>query len=293
MIEERSAKEVFKELSDQNQAVNAALTRLHIKAMLSTAKPEIEQRVRSRLEKEIASSPVESETSEKYYHRIALPPDHLPAGMPRPAARAYHKKNSWPVFAAGGLVLIGVMGLWLGVGTKALGFFQQYWKTFLLPIGGICIGAGIMLAASKIGKDPLAKIAPPSDDVKNPLEELQGLAQRTVSRLNRAYALQLWTVIVVGMLLSAIIIWAMILITKGKMLYASAFGSGGMAMMILSKWKWQPFDRINKARKLANDADTLATGLRIRIQAIDAICDPVERAKEQWEAVKEYLDLTD
>jgi hypothetical protein len=78
-------------------------------------------------------------------------------------------------------------------------------------------------------------------------------------------------------------------VSQNRILYASAFGSGSVAMVILTQWKWQPFDRINQARQLADNADTLATGLRLRMKTISEITDPSKRSTAQWEAVEAYL----
>jgi len=80
------------------------------------------------------------------------------------------------------------------------------------------------------------------------------------------------------------------MVSKERLLYASAFGSGGVAMVILTQWKWQPFDRINQARKLADDADTVATALRLRMKTISEITDPSLRSKAQGDVVNEYLE---
>jgi hypothetical protein len=150
----------------------------------------------------------------------------------------------------------------------------------------------MVLLMGQIGKSPLRNVVPPREDSESPLQELESLAERTAVRLRAAYLLQLWTVIGVGILFVAIIVWSMIMVTQSRILYASAFGSSGVAMIILTQWKWQPFDRINQARKLADNADTLATGLRLRMKTIAEIPDPSERSKAQWEAVAAYLDCS-
>lgn len=94
---------------------------------------------------------------------------------------------------------------------------------------------------------------------------------------------------IVGCIFVALIVWSIIMVTKNKLVYATAFGSGSVAMAILTRWKWQPFDRINDARRLADKADTLATGLRLRMKTISEIKNPTARAKAQWDAVTEYL----
>jgi hypothetical protein len=126
-------------------------------------------------------------------------------------------------------------------------------------------------------------------DTGSPVQELKELAERAASRLRAAYRLQLWAVLAVGAIFIALIVWSMVMVSQERILYASAFGSGSVAMMVLTRWKWQPFDRINQARRLADDADILATGLRLRMKTISEITDPVKRSKAQWDAINEYL----
>jgi len=188
------------------------------------------------------------------------------------------------------LLLIGIIAVGAVAGHAVLVFLTMHWKALLLPIGGVCTGAGAVLLALRIGNSPLRAIAPPDVESKDPLQELKSLAERTASRLRTAYSLQLWAVLVVGSLFIILIIWSVVMVSQQRLLYASAFGSGSVAMVILTQWKWQPFDRINEARKLADNADTIATGLRLRMATISEIVDPSVRAKAQWDAVREYLE---
>lgn len=152
------------------------------------------------------------------------------------------------------------------------------------------MGAGFVLLVIHLGTAPLRDVDPPQEDSDNPLQELKNLAERTASRLRAAYRFQLSAVITVGAVFIGLVVWSMVMVSQKQILYASAFGSGGVAMVILTQWKWQPFDRINEARRLADNADTLATGLRLRMKTISEIQDPRERAKAQWEAVEQYID---
>jgi hypothetical protein len=185
-----------------------------------------------------------------------------------------------------GLVALAISS----VGPAGIRFLAQHWKAFLLPIGGVCLGAGIVLLVSNLGAAPLRGVDPPNADSDQPLQELKDLAERTASRLRAAYRFQLSTVVTVGAIFIGLILWSMVMVSRKEILYASAFGSGSVAMAILTQWKWQPFERINQARRLADNADTLATGLRLRMKAISEIQDPRERAKAQWEAVEQYID---
>lgn len=91
--------------------------------------------------------------------------------------------------------------------------------------------------------------------------------------------------------LVALLGWSMYLVSKDKLGYASAFGSTGVGGLIVSKWKWQPFQKMTEATKLAEAADVMAVGLRVRLDTIQQIKSPAARSKAQWEAVHEYTKL--
>lgn len=190
------------------------------------------------------------------------------------------------------LLLIGLVALGVVIGPYVFRFVVQYWRILLLCISAACIGASVVLVLSRVGIKPLRGIQPPSADTDEPLKELEGLAERTAVRLKTAYTVQVSLVVAVFTIFAGIVAWSMVMISQKRLAYASAFGSGGVAMLVLSKWKWQPFDRIARARKLADQADILATALRMRIRTIEQIGDPATRAKAQWEAVAEYLKLS-
>ena len=187
------------------------------------------------------------------------------------------------------LITSGVVALCFTLGPSVLQFLSNHWKIVIMLVGCVCLGAGIVLLVSRIGTMPLRNLSPPNEATEDPLNELKDLAERTASRLRSAYRFQLSAVVVVGSVFVGLIVWSGIMVSKEKILYASAFGSGSIAMVILTHWKWQPFERINEARRLADNADTLATGLRLRIKTISEIEDPSERAKAQWAAVEQYI----
>lgn len=163
------------------------------------------------------------------------------------------------------------------------------WKSIILAVGGLCVGAGLIFMMQRTGKSPLKNIQPPDETTEKPLEELERLAERTTSRLRTAYHIQLCLVGLVAAIFFAVITWCIFMVSQGRLMYATAFGSSGVGMLALSKWKWQPFDRIAEARKLADDADILTTGLRLRIKSVSEIDNPKERARAQWDAVRDYL----
>jgi hypothetical protein len=209
----------------------------------------------------------------------------------RPALRMRRASHASPIFPFI-LLLIGVTIGAITVGPALVRLLITHWQAILIPLGGVCAGAGAVLLVSRIGASPLRAVAPPKANTEDPLQELKDLAERTASRLQTAYRLQLWAVLVVGVIFIILIIWSVVMVSQNRILYASAFGSGSVAMVILTQWKWQPFDRINQARRLADNADTLATGLRLRMKTISEITNPSKRAKAQWDAVEEYLKHT-
>jgi hypothetical protein len=213
-------------------------------------------------------------------------PSASPAATPAPEYRSLLRQFS----LASILLLSGIVAFAVAVGPVALRFFASHWKMVLGSAGAACVGASVVLLVGRVGASPLRSITPPQVNADDPLQELKDLAERTASRLRTAYRLQLGGVLVVGCLFTALVVWSIVMVSQERILYASAFGSGSVAMLILTSWKWQPFDRINQARRLADNADTLATGLRLRMATISEISDPSERAQMQWNAVAEYID---
>lgn len=198
-------------------------------------------------------------------------------------------RRSTPILGIA-ILVAGLVAIGYVVGPTIYKIFIASWKTISLSLGGVCVGSGFILLFGKIGKEPLKNVEPPDGSSDHPLEELEGLAFRTVSRLKTAYQLQIILTCSVATLLLFVVLWSIYMVTQNQLMYATAFGSSGISMLILSKWKWQPFERVAEARKLADDADILAAGLRLRIKSISEIPDPKERAQAQWDAVSEYLD---
>lgn len=189
------------------------------------------------------------------------------------------------------------LSIGIGVGVFAadviltgVSYLAMQWKAILTSVGGVCIGVGPVLIVRRVDTSPLSAVAPPETDTESPLQDLKELAKRAASRLRIAYFLQLGNIVIVGIIFVALIVWSIVMVSQERILYATAFGSTSIIMVILTRWKWQPFDRINQARQLADNADILATGLRLRMKTISEINDPSNRAKAQWDAVKEYLD---
>jgi hypothetical protein len=270
MSEGSSGKAVFRELELQNPAIAYAFRAL--RRPRAASKPSII------LEREASDGSVLSP---------ANPPNIL---QRRAEYREYSPARMSRSFIAPILLLVGIGALAIAVGPAVGRFLALYWQAVVIPAGAMCIGAGIVLLVGRLGAAPLRNVDPPQLGSDDPLKELKQLAERTASRLRTAYRLQLWAVLAVGGIFLGLVIWSMVLVSQDRILYASAFGSGSVAMLVLTRWKWQPFDRINQARRLADNADTLATGLRLRMSTISEITDPSERARAQWDAVGEYLD---
>jgi len=189
-------------------------------------------------------------------------------------------------------------GLWplpviaIAASAVASRFGTQPFLALLICTGAGCLGAFTAILLGRVGTSPLDNIKPPYAETNKPLEELHGLAERTVTRLRTAYAVQVCLVIGVFAGLVGVVIWLMFMVGHKRVTYASAFGSGGVAMLVLSRLKWQPFERMAEARKLADQADALATALRVRMRTLDQIKDPEARAEAQWRAVADYLRVS-
>ena len=287
MSESDVSENVFQDLKSQNRAVANAFIKLRHHAARSrseTFKPFV-----SRLQDaaRVYSSP------QDFREELSSRPlyDHLQSPL-YAYERYVSRRADWgakPRFIALVLLLVGIGFVAFVVGPSVFHFLVGHWQSVLLPLGGICAGGGAVLLGSHVGSSPLGSITPPRTDTEDPLKELKDLSERTASRLRSAFRLQLWAVLVVGILFVVLILWSVVMVSQNRILYASAFGSGSLAMLILTQWKWQPFDRINQARRQADNADTLATGLRLRMATISAIPNLTERSRAQWEAVEEYL----
>lgn len=215
--------------------------------------------------------------------------DLYPQEPPSPCPQKVLYSSSVPLI---GIIIVSIAlgAIIFANGKDIYSLFASNWKQILFLLGGVCFGAGIIIASKQIGLSPLKHVDPPNANTNNPLEEIEQLANRSVSRLKISYHMQLSAVIFVGCTLLIIVYWCIYMVSKDKLMYASAFGSSGVGMIVLTKWKWQPFEKVAEARKLADNADILATGLRLRINSLSEISDPKERAREQWVAVGEYLD---
>jgi hypothetical protein len=264
---------IFRQAAQQNRAVadNLAQISERLRETRQTGKQILRGPV-------VASSPL-------FSGRIACGDLHIPMY----SAKRCGVRNSTSILGIA-ILVAGLVAIGYVVGPTIYKIFIASWKTILLSLGGVCVGSGFILLFGKIGKKPLKNVEPPDGSSDHPLEELEGLAFRTVSRLKTAYQLQIILTCSVATLLLFVVLWSIYMVTQNQLMYATAFGSSGIGMLILSKWKWQPFERVAEARKLADDADILAAGLRLRIKSISEIPDPKERAQAQWDAVSEYLD---
>ncbi|MCD4678129.1 MAG: hypothetical protein K8S18_19375 [Desulfobacula sp.] len=268
MSTNRSANYIFRHAAIQNHSVAKNLDKLAARAR----KKRRDKSQAITIEDLVASSPIAQDS-------VAYSPKCCPSPM------GYSSSIFGVLILIAGIVAIGFV-----FGSTLYKILIGNWKTIFISLGGICIGAGIILIFGRIGKKPLKKIEPPDGTSEEPLTELERLANRTVSRLRTAYRIQVSLISVVAAILCFVILWSIYMVTNNRLAYATAFGSSSIGMLALSKWKWQPFERVAEARKLTDDADILATGLRLRINSISQITDPKERAQAQWNAISEYLD---
>jgi hypothetical protein len=141
------------------------------------------------------------------------------------------------------------------------------------------------LASAPRGTPPL-----PSQETSQPLTDLEKLAQGFRKRHETTFRVLLAFVIAVGVVLFAVLGWAMYMVSRQQALYGTLFGTGGVGTGVLSQWKWQPFDRMNEARRAADDAAVLGAAIGLRLATIGEIKDPDERQKKQWEAAKDFLE---
>jgi len=152
--------------------------------------------------------------------------------------------------------------------------------------------ASVLLCARVLasGIRPLQAVGQLDAHSATPLGELEKLAARSVQRLRSAYRIQLALSVAVAIVLGAAVIWAILMVSLNELPYATVLGSSGLGATMLAA-RWQPFDRVGRARFLAEQADILATGLRLRMTTIEQIADPRARQKAEWNAVKEYTEM--
>jgi hypothetical protein len=291
---------IFQELELHNPAIANAFStlRVHGAAYTQTVKPKPFVTGTSRGDRSyntamISSSPAASVRSLAHLDTYS---DQDTVAYYNPQAMLGEYKSTGPnarlSILAFVLLLVGIGLVAAVIGPRVFHFLVGHWQAILLPLGGICMGGGAVLLGSHAGASPMGSVIPPRTDTEDPLRELKDLSERTASRLRSAFRLQICAVLAVGVLFLVLILWSVVMVNQNRILYASAFGSGSIAMLILTQWKWQPFDRINQARQQADNADILATGLRLRMETISAIPDLAERSHAQWEAVEEYLKKT-
>lgn len=277
----QASRYIFKQAALQNQAVAKNLS--EIEARSSAKRQDTSSKYIKDLSK--SSSPI-AETRFSIRERHAAE-QIVDFGV---SSRPYHRRSVF-VLIFGILILIaGLVAIGFVIGPTLYKIVVNSWKTIILSLGGVCIGSGFILVFGSVGKQPLKKVVPPDSASDQPLLELEALASRTVSRLKTAYQVQVFLICTVAALLLFVVLWSIFLVSTNQLMYATAFGSSGIGMLVLSKLKWQPFERMAEARKLADDADILTAGLRLRIKSISEIADPKERAQAQWEAVSEYLE---
>jgi hypothetical protein len=200
--------------------------------------------------------------------------------------------GSSPGGAIGCLPLLVVFAVMYFLQDAVLGFLGVYWKTILLVMGGMCVGAIIPWLASRVGKNLLKKIEPPNAKSDEPTKEIDLWAKRSSKRLQTMYWLQAGCVLVVFCLLVGNVVWTIALLSEGRVESASAFGSGGIVTLVLSRLIWNPFERIAESRKLADNADILSVTLVSSMRDAEKIPNMEERRKAVWDDLRNFLELS-
>jgi hypothetical protein len=136
---------------------------------------------------------------------------------------------------------------------------------------------------------PVAKVAEP---LPSPLPRLELMALRMAHRHQRAWQVHVALVVGVALVLLAVLVWSIVLATLNQTKAATFLGTGTLGGGVLYTWKWQPFDKMSEARRLADQADLLALAVNERMVTISTISDPAQREKAQWQAALDFLDAS-
>jgi len=282
-------------LASANPMVAANLRLLHARALKDGGQP---------LDKEFAGSGGPKATG-----GLALPA----AGAPTYRYRARvgqgrSRKMAWPQFLIAVSVVLAMCAIFVTASKPELRLPRvgppinpELGPSVIVEIGIVLGIIAMFVLALAIGvllikvlrhmfvvaMEPLGTVRPPDAHSSAPLSELDRLAGRSVQRLHVAYKLQIGLSMAVAIVIGAAFVWSLIMITFDKIKYATVLGTGGIGATAFAA-KWQPVDRVGRARDLAEQADVLATGLRLRMSTIGQIGDPVARQLAEWTAVKEY-----
>ena len=159
------------------------------------------------------------------------------------------------------------------------------WHTVALLIGTLVLVTVLVLGLAQVS---IRFDAAPNAQTSEPVSELERFARGSAARLNRTYHWCLTLAISIHILGVGLITWGCWLVSSKREVLGSVFGGTGISGVVFAQ-KWHPFSKVQEARRLADDAHVLAMGLAITLQSINAIPDPGERAKAQWEATQRYL----
>lgn len=168
------------------------------------------------------------------------------------------------------------------------GLIQQHWKPIGTALATAALIAGIISLSSASASRSPGVVKAPNAESQTPVIELVDFADRCARRSKRAYHVQLGLVFGVAGLLLSLVTWSVVMITMSRLTYGVALGTGSVGGTIVAGQKWQPFDRVNIARRQADHADGLALGLRRRLRTIEQIVDANERQKAEWQAVLDF-----
>jgi hypothetical protein len=209
------------------------------------------------------------------------------AGPGSPPGGPFHRV-SWSNIVILGLLM--TLGAPVIPGLRLVGLTDPFRiaVTAVLAVGLASLLASIVMTLRGAGRESFLFVRPPDSGPNVPPSEIECLAFRAACRLRSSYHAQI--VIAIGMLalIAGIVVWSVFMVGTGRLEYGTALGSGGIAAAVLAT-KWQPFDRIGQARKSAERADVLATGLRLRLGSIAKIGDPSERQKAEWRATQDFM----
>lgn len=190
------------------------------------------------------------------------------------------------------LLWIAAMLVIFAVNQKGSSTISPALVSAAMLLASILGGIGFVLTGSRLAAKA-AKAGGPRGDINaesdHPLSELEHFARGEAERLKLSYSLQLKIVIGVGIAFSVVLAWALVMASRKDTETAAYLGSGSLGGAVMTQWKWQPFEKIGEARRVASAADALSMGLRMRMRTISGIADPIARQAAEWTAVTEFL----
>ncbi len=163
----------------------------------------------------------------------------------------------------------------------------------LAPSSGSGAGARseAALTVAGVSQSPLRSLAAPDAYSVKPLLEFELLALRSAQMLRKRLAVERRLSVAVSLVGGVFVGLALFLFaTTEQTASAAVLLVGAAASFAIARWKWQPYRRAARTQHLVGLAEGMASQLRARLQALDALPDHATRHLEQWKAV---LELTD